>query len=222
MVNKIDPEGIMIIKQGGFYYNVSGNDAFILNKYLGYKLYGVHCIRTGFPVSAKDIVLKKIDTLSMNYDLLDQQGNVVVSKRFEDNIYEIIDSDYPTIGIESSRGKPRKLKKRSVKEKMEDYIKVLSALGEGIDYETGELIEGMSEGLKLQVFEMLLYFDGKQKARAKLEEKYPRNGKSWTDEEDAELLEEYNQGKSVNELAIAHERSTGAIRSRLVKLNARV
>ena len=46
MSNNIDSQGVMIIKQGGCYYNVSGNDALILNKYLGYKLYGINQYRT--------------------------------------------------------------------------------------------------------------------------------------------------------------------------------
>ena len=72
MVNNINPKGVLIIRQGGYYYNVSGNDALILNKYLGYKLYGVKKFRTGFPVSAEKTVLKKLDTLEMNYDLIDK------------------------------------------------------------------------------------------------------------------------------------------------------
>ena len=36
MINNIDPNGKMIFKQGGIFYNVVGNDALILNKYLDY------------------------------------------------------------------------------------------------------------------------------------------------------------------------------------------
>ena len=109
MLNNIDPHGILIIRQGGFYYNVSGNDALILNKYLGYKLYGIKEYKTGFPVKGEKTVLKKIDTLGMDYDLLDQNGSIVKSMRFENNRYEIIDAEYPRAGIKSDLEEPKKL-----------------------------------------------------------------------------------------------------------------
>jgi hypothetical protein len=56
MKNNINPYGMLEIKQGGYYYNVSGNDALILNKYLGYKLYGIKQFRTGFPVVGEKTV----------------------------------------------------------------------------------------------------------------------------------------------------------------------
>ena len=128
MVNNINPDGILIIRQGGYYYNVSGNDALILNKYLGYKLFGVKKYRTGFPVSAEKTVLKKIDTLEMNYDLIDKTEKVLVSKRFEQNRYEIIDPEYPIEGVASDLEEPPKIlknKNKTVKEKLTQYIDIL-------------------------------------------------------------------------------------------------
>ncbi len=221
MINKINPYGVMVIKQGGYYYNVSGNDALILNKYLGYKLYGIKQFRTGFPVVGEKTVLKKIDTLGMDYDLLDQNGGVISSKRFENNRYEIIDPEYPTIGVESDLEEPKKLikpQKQSFKEKLTQYIDILAALSEGVNILSGEIIEGLDEELRLYLFEMSLYFDSKLKTKERLEEKYPNHGKKWMEQEDKQLLEEYNQGKTIKELSLLYERGEGAIRSRLIKL----
>ena len=221
MINKINPYGVMVIKQGGYYYNVSGNDALILNKYLGYKLYGIKQFRTGFPVAGEKTVLKKIDTLGVDYDLLDQNGGVIISKRFENNRYEIIDPEYPTIGVESDLEEPKKLikpQKQSFKEKLTQYIHILAALSEGVNILSGEIIEGLDEELRLYLFEMSLYFDTKLKTKERLEEKYPNHGKKWMEQEDKQLLEEYNQGKTIKELSLLYERGEGAIRSRLIKL----
>ncbi|MCK4395049.1 hypothetical protein KAW96_00450 [candidate division WOR-3 bacterium] len=41
---------------------------------------------------------------------------------------------------------------------------------------------------------------------------------TWTAEEEIRLIKEYNQGKTINELAEIFQRSPDAIRSRLEKL----
>ena len=43
-------------------------------------------------------------------------------------------------------------------------------------------------------------------------------GRRWTDEEDAEVCNEYDAGMSFSAIAQKHTRTTGAIMSRLVKL----
>ena len=221
MVNNINPNGVLIIRQGGYYYNVSGNDALILNKYLGYKLYGVKKFRTGFPVSAEKTVLKKLDTLEMNYDLIDKTEKVLVSKRFEQNRYEIIDPEYPIKGVAPDLEEPQKIlknKKKSFKEKLSQYIDILQGLSEGVNILTGEVVKDLDKELKLYLFEMSLYFDNKLKSKEKLEEKYPQHGQKWTEEEDEQLLSEYKQGKTVKELSSIHQRGEGSVRSRLIKL----
>ena len=210
MKNNINPYGMLEIKQGGCYYNVSGNDALILNKYLGYKLYGINQYRTGFPVIGEKTVLKKIDTLGMDYDLIDQKGNVLVSKRFEDNRYEIIDSENPKFVLGETPN-------TTFMKRIGNYIDILQGLSEGVNIFTGVVIEGLDEELKLNLFEMAMYFDDRLKAKEELEEKYPNSGKPWTEEEDNQLLELYIQGKSVKYLSLAFLRSEGAIRSRLIK-----
>ena len=210
-------DGVITIKQGGFYYNVSGNDALILNKYLGYKLFGVKAPRTGFPVSGEATVLKKLDKLSINYDLLNQVGETVVSKRFDNNKYEIINKN---IAIPINKDMiPLKEQKKPFKERLATYINILQGLSESVDVVTGEVVEGLSEDLKLQLFEMSVYFDDRLKSRDAQDNRYPNHGLKWTPEEDEQLLTEYQEGKTINELSAIHCRSNGAIRSRLLNLN---
>lgn len=53
---------------------------------------------------------------------------------------------------------------------------------------------------------------------ATIRRKYPRAYERWTDEEDHQLAEEHQAGYSIRQIARAHGRQTGAIRSRLDKL----
>jgi hypothetical protein len=46
----------------------------------------------------------------------------------------------------------------------------------------------------------------------------PRQGKSWTVEEDGQLYDGFVGGQPIDTLAAAHKRSAGAIRARLVRL----
>ena len=209
-------EGVMYIKQGGFYYNVSGNDALLLHKHFCYKLYGVKTPRTGFPVVGEATVLKKLDALSIDYDLLNQAGEIVASKRFENNLYEIVDENILKESPELSEKKP------SFKERAASYIEILQGLSEGVDTTTGEIVEGLTEDTKLQLFEMSLYFDERLKARERLEEEHPQNGQKWTEEEDEALLAGWQEGKTVKELAQLHARTQGAIRSRLMKIGVQI
>lgn len=212
-------KGVMIIKQGGFYYGVSGNDALLLNKHLGYKLFGVKTVRTGFPVSGEATVLKKLDSLSIDYDLINQAGDVIVSRRYDNNRYEIIEQSNPN-DIEIPAGK--KIVKKPFKERIGAYIDILQGLSEGVDVLSGEVVEGVSDDLKLELFEMSIYFDERLKTKEKQEKDHPNQGQKWSAEEDEQLLTEFNEGKSVKEMSALHQRNTGAIRSRLSKLGVQL
>ena len=216
MENNVDPNGIITIKQEGFYYSVSNNDARILNKYLGYKLYGINKLKTGFPVNGKETVLKKLDKLEMNYNIIDKNNNVIVSKRFENNKYEVIDTSeyYATDVSVIEQPKPIKL---DYENKLKTYIYILQGLSEGYNVFTGEQIENLDEDIKGFTFEMAMYFDKRLKTKEKQDNETPNHNKKWTEEEDRQLVAEYKSGKSINELCEFFSRSSGAIRSRLLR-----
>lgn len=222
MVNKIDPNGKMIFKQAGMFYSAFGNDALILNKYFGYKLYGVNRYQAGFGVAGKETSLEKINTLCMNYDLIDGKGNVIIAKRFDNNRYEIIDPEYPVEGVLSEVEEPAKLPRTSrslLKRRLSKYAEVMHGLGEGINILSGEVLEGLSDELKAVFFEIATYFEEKLNSRKALEEKYPRHGRKWTVQEDEQLTNELAQGKSVNEISELHQRGRGSIIQRLLNLD---
>ena len=215
MTNGSDPNGIIRIKQEGFFYSVYDNDALILQKHFGYKLFGVKRPKTGFPVAGLNSVAEKIKLLQMNYDIVDKEGNIIASERFENNAYEVIASDeYPTTPEEA---KPAKA---TYEETLKTYINVLRGLSEGTNALTGEIIPSLDTDLKVYCLEMAKHFENKLKVKERIAEKYPNIGKKWTAEDDELLLKEYNGGKDINGLAEMFKRSTGSIRSRLLKAGA--
>lgn len=95
---------------------------------------------------------------------------------------------------------------------------IVSALAEGIDPTTGELLPEDSvynKGDIVRALYTILDVVGKKKTKKNL----PENaGKPWSDELDQRLKEAYNGGVSVKEIAKEMGRTTGSISSRLVKL----
>ena len=51
-----------------------------------------------------------------------------------------------------------------------------------------------------------------------IKKNYPRAYENWTEKEDNQIITQYEQGKTIPQIAIIHQRRTGAIRSRLKKL----
>lgn len=80
---------IKIMKEGSF-YGVKNNDALLINKYFGYKLFGKNIIRAGFHASNLENVLKKLDELCIDYDVYHYSTEPTISKRFENNNYHYI------------------------------------------------------------------------------------------------------------------------------------
>ena len=118
---------------------------------------------------------------------------------------------------EENDGGTSKKRNKSLQERTADYIKVLKGLSDGIDVITGEVIEGLSEDTRSELYEMSVYFERRLKMIKQQEIDNPNRGQKWTHEEDEQLLSEYNSGKSVKEISEVHCRSVGAIRSRLLK-----
>ena len=159
-MRRIDPTGRMLIKQEGIFYSVASNDALILNKYLGYKLYGFKKLKTGFHIKSLDVVLKKIDKLGMDYDVVDQNENIILVKRFPVNGYEVVDpTEYHYDGIETEIPAPQKQIKLKLKDRMKLYIDVLQGFSEGCNLFTGEVIKDIDDNLKSICFEMSMFFD---------------------------------------------------------------
>ncbi len=100
--------------------------------------------------------------------------------------------------------------------------KIIDALANGVDPETGEILPAQSTFNNPQViralFAALKALDSAAK-RAERDRSLPSNaGRSWPETEDKELLAIFDAGTPVKEIAEKHGRTQGAIVSRLVRL----
>ena len=105
---------------------------------------------------------------------------------------------------------------------LSEALIIIQLLSEGIDPETGEVLEDESTFNKSQVIRALAVAVNALERVQKIEtrkEMLPENaGKAWTTEEDNELIKAFEKDESINELAIRHSRTSGAISARLVRL----
>jgi hypothetical protein len=102
--------------------------------------------------------------------------------------------------------------------------RVLRALAQGIDPVTGEVV-GDAGLLQSAVVIRALYEGAEALERQRPAETRERKatgpsraGTPWSQAEDESLREAYVKGRTVKELAVEHERTDGAISSRLVRL----
>ena len=98
--------------------------------------------------------------------------------------------------------------------------KIIQLLAEGVNPTTGEIFQENNLYQNDQIVcalyiavESLEHMEKIEKRRRVL----PNNtGKRWTKTEDNELLSKFDSGIPLNELANAHQRTVGAIKSRLI------
>jgi hypothetical protein len=99
---------------------------------------------------------------------------------------------------------------------------IIDALASGVDPVTGEILSTESIFNQPSVIRALFLASRALENVEKKEESgklSPGNaGNPWSDIEDAELLVEFNKGLSVKEIATKHDRTQGAITSRLLRL----
>ena len=103
-----------------------------------------------------------------------------------------------------------------------EAIEIVEALANGVNPTTGELFEESSPYNHPSVIRALFLA---LKALERLQDRERRDrelpdkaGTPWSSEEDHRLLEAFDQGIDVHELAERHSRTRGAIAARLVRL----
>ncbi|MGM9483065.1 hypothetical protein ACS5PN_17865 [Roseateles sp. NT4] len=100
--------------------------------------------------------------------------------------------------------------------------RVIDALADGVDPETGELFAEESVLAKPSVIRALFVasraLQTAGSAAATTKEQPGQAGKPWSQEEDRRLLKAFDQGADLAALTAAHARSRGGIASRLVRL----
>lgn len=97
---------------------------------------------------------------------------------------------------------------------------IIQGLASGVDATTGEVLPEGGPLSRAQVIRALFVaVRALEQAAAKAARPTPGHaGKPWSEEEDQRLTAAFDAGTPVAELARAHERSRGAITSRLVRL----
>src|SRR5262245_20698104 len=98
---------------------------------------------------------------------------------------------------------------------------IVSALANGVNPQTGEMFEVDSPYQAADVIRALyvavraLEMSNRSKSRG-LRARMPANaGKPWAEQEDVELLEKFDSGQSLTQLAQAHDRTLAGIQARL-------
>jgi hypothetical protein len=101
-------------------------------------------------------------------------------------------------------------------------LEILRVLAEGVDPFTGEEFPPSSPYQHPQTVRALftaIQALEKQQANARRKSHLPTQaGKPWSAEEEQRLVASFEAGHSLEELAMIHQRTQGAIQSRLVKL----
>ena len=97
---------------------------------------------------------------------------------------------------------------------LSEALKIIRILSDGIDPETGEVLEDESVFNKPQVIRALAVAANALERVHKIESRkgmLPDNaGKAWATEEDSELIEAFEKGESISELAIKHSSVTSS------------
>ncbi len=92
VVKKIHSDDVVIVKAGTF-YNVYERDAIILAYLFDYKIKTINgCSNEGFPKSTINKVVNKLETMQINYIVLDKTHNYEEDKMNfkKDNNYEVV------------------------------------------------------------------------------------------------------------------------------------
>ena len=100
--------------------------------------------------------------------------------------------------------------------------KIISALADGCDPTTGEKVESsvLQHGDVIRALHIAVRaLDASARSKAGVRRaRVPANaGKPWTEQEDRELLEKFDAGQTVAQLAHAHDRTAAGIHARLVR-----
>jgi hypothetical protein len=99
-------------------------------------------------------------------------------------------------------------------------VEIIQQLADGVHPVTGELFPNHSPYQNPVIVRALFLALAALKSGPKgsRKENLPSNtGKPWSEEEDRKLLDRFDAGKSIEELAAAHQRTQGGIQARLVK-----
>ncbi len=94
-------EYVILFKSGSFYISFD-EDSIILNKLFNYKIINLkNNIKIGFPLNSINLVLRKLESLRINYIVINNK-NIINQKEYEDNNFsKFTSSVFEIISINS-------------------------------------------------------------------------------------------------------------------------
>lgn len=100
-------------------------------------------------------------------------------------------------------------------------LAVVRSLANGVDPETGEVFPAESAYQRPLVvralYEAASALERAERFERRKAQMPAKTGVPWSEEEDRKLLAAFDAGRALQELAVAHERTMGAVRARLLK-----
>src|SRR4051812_19815432 len=100
-------------------------------------------------------------------------------------------------------------------------LAVIRSLANGVDPESGEVFPADSPYQRpltvRALYEAAAALEKSEKFDRRKAQMPAKTGEPWTENEDRKLLAGFDAGRSLQELAVAHERTMGAVRARLLK-----
>jgi hypothetical protein len=182
---------VVKVKKEGCFLNAYDDDAILLHQLLGYTVFefgNQRRMKTGFPIIGFDTVYSKLKKLG--YDLIKDISSNELPKRNQKNHTS----------------------------KRFDYVEFCKGLLNGVDTRTGEVLEKNNIILSTEVQKLLKELLIKMENQVKKKSTYVRNGAPWDDAEVEQLKTEYLSKTPIKEMSAIHQRTSGAIRSRLLIL----
>ena len=102
----------------------------------------------------------------------------------------------------------------------EEYKNLIQMLADGVNPFTGEIFEYTHICQNISIVRALTAatnaLDKEIKRESRKVEKPARAGEAWDKDEDEELIDKFNDGTSIKDIALSFGRTVGSIRSRLL------
>ena len=100
-------------------------------------------------------------------------------------------------------------------------LAVVRSLANGVDPESGEVFPPESAYQRPQVvralYEAATALERIERFERRKAQLPSKTGEPWSEDDDRKLLAGFDAGRALQELAAVHERTTGAVRARLLK-----
>lgn len=214
----IEYPNYVVLRKEGYYYTARNESAQVLHDLLGYKL-GIsgQNLMTGSPVLQP--VVDALVFNKINYIVI-EDGEIIDKQEFEggDIVFGYYSSCNTKINDKQySNGKDNLISNNTSIINNVDLLNYINSLLVGVDPFTGELLERDHIINRSQTKEILM-LSKRIIEKRNAGDKPKLAGVKWTKNEDEQLKKEYLAQISVDEIARIHQRTTGAIYSRIIKL----